>query len=72
MFACYLLRPEAGERLGIDATSIERPESETSPDRTVVYKPNLPKSSKPISYGWQFWTLVILPKEPRSWPTVLD
>jgi DDE superfamily endonuclease len=47
LFACYLLRPEAGERLwlDIDATSIERLESETSPDRTVVYKPK-PKPKK--------------------------
>jgi hypothetical protein len=74
VFARYLLRPGEGERvwLGIDATSIERPESPTSPDRTVVYKPNLPESSKPISYGWQFSTVVILPKQPSSWTAVLD
>jgi hypothetical protein len=43
VFAKYLLRPVEGERvwLGIDATSIQRPESQTSPDRTVVYVPNL-------------------------------
>lgn len=58
--------------LGIDATSIERPESRTSPDRTVVYKPNLPESSKPISYGWQFSTVVILPEPSSSWTVVLD
>ena len=65
VFAQYLLRPVEGERmwLGIDATSIERPQSKTSPDRTVVYKPNLPESSKPISYGWQFSTVVILPEQ---------
>ena len=58
--------------LGIDATSIERPESKTSPDRTVVYKPNLPESSKPISSGWQFSTVVLLPKQSSSWTAVLD
>ena len=65
VFAQYLLRPVEGEQmwLGIDATSIERPESKTSPDRTVVYKANLPQSSKPISYGWQFSTVVILPNQ---------
>jgi hypothetical protein len=74
----YLLWPVEGERvwLGIDATSIERPESKTSPDRTVVYKPNLPESSKPISYGWQFSTVVVLPsapqEQPSSWTVVLD
>src|SRR5439155_14480772 len=63
-----------GERvwLGIDATSIQRPESQTSPDRTVVYVPNLPESSKPISYGWQFSTVVILPVLSSSWTAVLD
>jgi hypothetical protein len=73
VLARYLLRPGDGERmwLGIDATSIERPQSQTSPDRTVVYKPNLPESSKPISYGWQFSTLVLLPAQPSSWTGVL-
>lgn len=74
IFVEYLVRAEEGERvwLGIDATSIQRPESQTSPDRTVVYVPNLPESSKPISYGWQFSTVVVLPKQPSSWTAVLD
>jgi DDE superfamily endonuclease len=73
-FVAYLLPAEPGERvwLGLDATSIERPEAQTLPDRTVVYKPNLPESSKPISYGWQFSTVVVLPKQPSSWTAVLD
>ena len=58
--------------LDIDATSIERPQSKTSPDRTVVYKTNLPESSNPISYGWQFSTVVLLPEQPSSWTAVLD
>src|SRR6266568_3587463 len=68
VFTTYLLRPGEGERvwLGIDATSIERPASKTSPDRTVVYKPNLPESSRPISYGWQFSTVVLLPAHPLA------
>src|SRR5260370_13276952 len=74
VFTRYLLQPANGERvwLGIDATSIQRPESQTSPDRTVVYVPNLPASSKPISYGWQFSTVVLLPHQPSSWTAVLD
>ena len=74
VFVRYLLWPVDGERvwLGIDATSIERPQSQTAPDRTVVYKPNLPESSKPISYGWQFSTVVLLPVQPSSWTAVLD
>jgi hypothetical protein len=74
VFASYLLQPADGERvwLGIDASSIQRPESKTSADRTVVYVPNLQASSKPISYGWQFSTVVILPAQPSSWTAVLD
>jgi DDE superfamily endonuclease len=74
VFARYLIQPAAGEQLwlGIDATSIQRPESKTSPDRTVVYVPNLPEGSKPIGYGWQFSTVVVLPKQPSSWTAVLD
>jgi hypothetical protein len=74
VFASYLMQPAEGEQvwLGIDASSIERPQSKTSPDRTVVYKPNLPESSKPISYGWQFSTVILLPAQPSSWTAVLD
>jgi DDE superfamily endonuclease len=74
VFAHYLLWPGTGERmwLGLDARSHERPESQTAPDRTVVYKPNLPENSKPISYGWQFSTVVLLPAQPSSWTPVLD
>jgi hypothetical protein len=74
VFVKYLLGPVAGEQvwLGIDATSMQRPQSRTSPDRTVVYVPNLPERSKPISYGWQFSTVVLLPHQPSSWTGVLD
>ena len=74
VFVRYLLPPSKGEQLwlGLDATSIERPQSQTSSDRTVVYKPNLPQGCKPISYGWQFSTVVLLPEQPSSWTAVLD
>jgi hypothetical protein len=38
----------------------------------LVYKPNLEDGSKPISYGWQFSTVVLLPAQPSSWTAVLD
>ena len=74
VFVRYVVPPVDRHQvwLGIDATSIERPQSKPSPDRTVVYKPNLPESSKPISYGWQFSTVVLLPEQPSSWTAVLD
>ena len=58
--------------LDIDARSHERPQSKTSPDRTVVYKAYLPESSKPISSGWQFSTVVLLPGQLSSWTAVLE
>jgi DDE superfamily endonuclease len=38
----------------------------------VVYVPNVPESSKPIGYGWQFSTVVILPEPSSSWTAVLE
>jgi hypothetical protein len=74
VFACNVPMPKQAERMwvGIDASRIERPEAHTSADRTVVYKPNLPESKKPITYGWQFSTLVVLPDQPSSWTYILS
>lgn len=74
VLARYAPLPTSGQRvwLGIDASSIRRPQAETAPDRNVVYVPNLPESSRPISYSWQFSTVVLLPEQPSSWTYVLD
>jgi hypothetical protein len=74
VFARYLPLPADGERLwlGIDGSPIQRPASKTARDRSVVYVPNLPQSSKPISYGWQFSAVVLLPQQASSWTYVLD
>lgn len=73
-FVRYMPLPADGRRvwLGVDASSIPRPEADTSPDRSVVYVPNRVGSSRPISYGWQFSTVVLLPEQPSSWTYVLD
>src|SRR5258708_12446748 len=73
IFARYLPLPADGERiwLGIDASSIQRPESKTARDRSVVYVPNLPQSSKPITYGWQFSAVVLFPPPANSCPHFL-
>ncbi len=74
VFAAHAPIATEGERLllGIDASRIERPEASTSADRTVVHKPNLPENRTPITYGWQFSTLVVLPQQPSSWTYLLD
>lgn len=58
--------------VSIDSTSIARPEAETSPDRGMIYLPNLPHATKPVSVGWQFSTVMLLPEEPSSWGAILS
>lgn len=58
--------------LGIDSSSIARPEAECSADRGMIYVPNLPHATKPVSVGWQFSTLMLLPEQPSSWVGILD
>ncbi len=58
--------------LGIDSSSIERPESDRSADRGMIYVPNLPQATKPVSVGWQLSTLMLLPEQPSSWVGILD
>jgi len=66
--------PSEGERLvlGFDASSIARPCSRTAEDRTYVHQSNLPKGCKPVTSGWQFSTLTVLPEVPSSWTYILD
>jgi hypothetical protein len=62
--------------LGIDASQIERPCSETSPDRTAMPMHNIPhrapKKSTAITFGWKYSTVTILPEKTSSWTYVLD
>lgn len=78
IFIKYLPVPGKGERLvlGIDATRIERPFSDTSPDRTAIPMQNIPhatpKKSTAITFGWKYSTVVVLPKEPSSYTFTVD
>lgn len=58
--------------ISIDSTAIARPEAETSPDRGMIYVPNLPHATKPVSVGWQFSTVMLLPNQPSSWGAILS
>lgn len=57
--------------VSVDSTSIARPEAETSPDRGMIYVPNLPQATKPVSVGWHFSTVMLLPQERSSWGAIL-
>lgn len=58
--------------MSVDSTSIPRPEAETSPERGMIYLPNLPHAKKPVSVGWQFSTVMLLPDQPSSWGAILS
>jgi hypothetical protein len=74
VFIRYLPRAAATDYLwlGIDASSIARPCAKTSADRSAQYVHNLPDCKKPVTFGWQFSTLVALSGEPSSWTFLLD
>jgi hypothetical protein len=57
---------------GVDASSIPRPLSGTARDRSYVHASNLPEDCKPITPGWQFSTIALLPEEPSSWTSPVD
>jgi len=73
-FVRYLPKPETEKRLwiGIDGSNIARPDAVTSADRTAQQVHNLPECKKPITFGWQFSTVVVLPETPSSWTYILD
>ena len=74
LFAKYAPLPHPAERLvlGGDASSILRVCSKTAQDRTYVHASNLPEGTKPVRAGWQFSTLVVLPRTNSSGTSVLD
>jgi DDE superfamily endonuclease len=73
-FVRYLPKPEPGKWLwiGIDASKIARPDAVTSEDRTAQHVHNLPECKKPITFGWQFSTVVVLAEPASSWTYILD
>jgi DDE superfamily endonuclease len=73
-FATYLTPPDANhwQWIGIDASKIARPDAVTSADRTAQYVHNLPECKKPITFGWQFSTVVALAQPTSSWTYILD
>jgi DDE superfamily endonuclease len=70
----FLPSPEAGTPwwVGIDTSGIARPGAVTSTDRSAQHVHNLPECTKPVTYGWQFSTMVALPETPSSWTYILD
>ncbi|MEO6892862.1 MAG: NF041680 family putative transposase [Ktedonobacteraceae bacterium] len=57
---------------GVDTSGIARARAVTAADRSAQHVHNLPTCDKPVTYGWQFSTLVVLPETPSSWTYILD
>ncbi|GCF10355.1 transposase [Dictyobacter arantiisoli] len=58
--------------ISVNATSIARPDAHTSQARGIIHVSNLPRAAKPISVGWQFSTMMLLPEAASSWVGILD
>lgn len=73
-FAAHVPLPSAGQRvvLGVDVSTVARPESPTARDRTYQYVHNLPECAAPVTVGWGFSAVVVLPETPSSWTYLLD
>ncbi len=72
VFVQALLEDKAADEpvwIGLDSSSMERLEAESSRDRGMIY---LPHATTPVSVGWQFSTLMLLPDQPSSWVGILD
>jgi hypothetical protein len=74
VFARFLPEQMRSQTLwvGIDVSGIARPGSRTSADRSAQHVHNLPECKKPVTYGWQFSTVVALPPTPSSWTYALS
>ncbi len=74
LFMNSLPKTALGQRrvFGVDASSIPRPLSKTARDRTYVHASNLPEGTKPVTPGWQFSTIALLPEKPSSWTAPVD
>lgn len=72
VFLAHLPQRHPLPLIAVDGTNIARPKARTSEDRSAQYVHNLPESAKPVTYGWQFSTVVSLPEKPSGGTYVLD
>src|SRR2546421_6793391 len=74
VFVDFAPLPAAGEIvfLGVDTSSLFRPEAETAEDRTLVPMANVPKNTHATSPGWVVSHVVLLPQQAGQGTFVLD
>jgi len=56
----------------IESSSMERLEAKSSRDRGMIYMPNMPHATNPVSVGWQFSTVMLEPSQPSSGVGILE
>lgn len=67
-----LHEPNGPVWIRVESTSSARPESETSPDRGMISVCNRPHTRQPVSVGWQFSTVMLLPEQRSRWGAILS
>lgn len=78
LFVTTRPRPRPGGRvlLALDASAIPRPYARTAADRTLVHQATtgllLPPGTAPVTPGWAFSTLAVVPEPVSSWTYILD
>src|SRR3989440_1091079 len=75
LWVSVLLAERAEDELiwiAVDGSNLARPNAGTSADRTIIHVPNLPLVEKPISIGWAFSTVVVVPEQASSWTPILE
>jgi hypothetical protein len=58
--------------IAVETSNLTRANAVTSADRTAIHLPNLPLVDKPISVGWTFSTVVLVPEQTSSWTPILE
>ena len=58
--------------IAVDTSNLTRANAVTSADRTIIHLSNLPLVEKPISIGWTFSTVVVLPEQASSWTPIVE
>lgn len=74
VFVQFAPFPCAGQYVfvGVDTSSLFRPDATTSADRTLLPIPNMPERSHAVSPGWVISSVVLLPQEAGQGTFVLD
>src|SRR5260370_2390671 len=66
------LREDERVWIAVDGTPVEPPEAETMEDGGYIHVSNMPLADKPISIGWMFSVVGLLPEQASSWVPPLD